>query len=45
MKYDTLDRNKLKSTVEYACNTKSKGIWCSALIIADGWEIKDDYPW
>lgn len=44
-KYDTLDRNKLKSTAEYACNAKSKGIWCSALIMADGWEIKDDYPW
>ena len=44
-KYDTLDRDKLKGTNEYACNAQRKGIWCSALIMADGWEIKDDYPW
>ena len=21
------------------------GLWCAALIMVDGWEIKDDYPW
>ncbi len=28
-----------------ACTKKGSGAWCAALIIADGWEIKDDYPW
>jgi prepilin-type N-terminal cleavage/methylation domain-containing protein len=23
----------------------SAGSWCSALIMNDGWKIKDDYPW
>ena len=23
----------------------SPGLWCAALIMVDGWEIKDDYPW
>ena len=45
MSYNTFDRNKLKSSVDYACNARHKGIWCSALIMTDGWEIKDDYPW
>jgi hypothetical protein len=30
---------------KYGCNKESRGMWCSALIQADGWEIKDDYPW
>jgi len=30
----------------YHCNsTNGRGIWCAALIIRDGWQIKDDYPW
>jgi hypothetical protein len=31
------------------CSTKITGTgsggWCAALIMMDGWEIKDDYPW
>ena len=27
------------------CNKNGRGIWCGALIQAEGWEIKDDYPW
>ena len=26
-------------------STRSPGVSCSALIMIDGWEIKDDYPW
>ena len=26
-------------------STRSPGVSCSALIMLDGWEIKDDYPW
>ena len=41
------DRNVLKnsSCLGYACNKQSRGMWCGALIMIDGWEIKDDYPW
>lgn len=28
-----------------SCNLNSSGNWCAALIMYDGWEIKDDYPW
>ena len=27
------------------CNKNKKGIACLAVILMDGWEIKDDYPW
>ena len=39
------DRDILTGTKGYACNKDKKGFWCSALILMDGWEIKDDYPW
>ena len=30
----------------YQCNkTNGRGMWCAALIMRDGWQIKDDYPW
>ena len=28
-----------------ACNKDKDGVWCAALIMLDGWEIKKDYPW
>jgi len=34
-----------KSSYRYQCNKNSLGLWCAALIMADNWEIKDDYPW
>ncbi len=27
------------------CNKTGDGSYCAALIMKDGWEIKDDYPW
>ena len=33
------------SSYRYQCNKNSRGYWCAAVIMADGWEIKDDYPW
>lgn len=27
------------------CKRGERGYWCAALIMADNWEIKDDYPW
>ena len=30
---------------EFACNQTNRGQYCAALIMLDGWEIKDDYPW
>ncbi len=41
-------RDQLKSgpsNHRYQCNKNSRGMWCLALIMADGWQIKDDYPW
>ena len=29
----------------YKCSKEYFGLLCGALIITDGWEIKDDYPW
>jgi len=30
----------------YRCNkTSGRGMWCAAVIMKDGWQIKDDYPW
>ncbi len=28
-----------------ACNINQNGFFCAGLIMVDGWEIKDDYPW
>ena len=43
---DSLDRDQItKSGNTRACNKQQDGIWCAALIMLDGWEIKDDYPW
>ena len=42
------NRNILKngpSYNSYQCNKNARGMWCAALIMADGWEIKNDYPW
>ena len=39
------NRDILTGQQKYACNKNSRGVWCSALILMDGWEIKDDYPW
>lgn len=30
---------------EFACNKVSTGNYCSSLIMKDGWEIKNGYPW
>ena len=39
------DRDVLTSEKSFACTKGKRGFWCAALIIMDGWEIKDDYPW
>jgi prepilin-type N-terminal cleavage/methylation domain-containing protein len=44
----TKTREQLKngpSNYRYQCNKNGRGMWCAALIMADGWQIKDDYPW
>ena len=38
------DRNTLKNQ-GWACNKLREGAYCAALIMYDGWQIKDDYPW
>lgn len=39
------NRDVLTGSQKYACNKNSRGFWCSALILMDGWNIKSDYPW
>lgn len=43
------NRDTLKTNSTWGCNKSSSsykaGIYCGALIMYDGWQIKDDYPW
>ena len=39
------NRDVIKGQRNYACNRNKFGFWCSALILIDGWQIKEDYPW
>lgn len=46
--YTTFDRENIKNAPRYGCSKNSgttNGAFCSALIMTDGWEIRDDYPW
>ncbi len=43
--YGEYDRDKITGTSSLACNKKSNGYWCAALIMNDGWEMAKDYPW
>ena len=49
LQYVEKTRDELKngpSANSYQCNKSSgRGMWCAALIVNDGWQIKDDYPW
>lgn len=33
------------SAYSYQCSKNARGMWCASVIMMDGWEIKDDYPW
>ena len=33
------------SAHRYQCNSQGCGAWCGALLQADGWEFRKDYPW
>ena len=33
------------SDIAKKCSRNGDGTCCAAKIMADGWEIKDDYPW
>ncbi len=39
------DYYKNTSCYRYACNRQSRGMFCAALIVTDGWQISPDYPW
>lgn len=32
-------------TVNSNCSASANGVYCTAKIINDGWQMKDDYPW
>ena len=38
-------RNTLINQSESGCSVSANGRYCAALIMNDGWQIKDDYPW
>lgn len=40
-----LTREEIKSTNRQACTQTKSGTTCGELILMDGWEIKNDYPW
>lgn len=40
-----LTREEIKSTNGQACTQTKSGTTCGELILMDGWEIKNDYPW
>ena len=46
---DILNNTSVLTSPSVACtacnNTHKNGTCCSALIMLDGWEIRDDYPW
>lgn len=49
LKTPDLSDSQIKNDTAYGCGKtatgKFAGIYCSALIQADGWKITDDYPW
>ena len=40
-----LTREEVRTTNSQACTKTKRGTTCGELILMDGWEIKDDYPW
>lgn len=43
--YPNSFENSRSSIISGGCSKTSSGNYCAALIMKDGWEIKDDYPW
>ncbi len=43
--YDYARVSLLSESDASSCSKKGNGRFCAAVIIKDGWEIKDDYPW
>ncbi len=43
--YGTKRTSLLGNTLVSACNKETEGMYCAALIMQDGWQIRDDYPW
>lgn len=40
-----LTRSEALTHASYGCNKNADGIFCPSVILYDGWQIKDDYPW
>ncbi len=43
--YPTGFENTRIQLINSGCNKMHEGFHCAALIMKDGWEIKEDYPW
>ena len=39
------DRDTMLEAGNWKCHKNSDGCRCAAVIMVDGWQIKDDYPW
>lgn len=42
---ETEIRDKWKNNTRFGCNKDAHKYYCAGLIMHDGWQIKDDYPW
>jgi hypothetical protein len=40
-----MDYDDVLNNTTSGCNKNATGILCARLILLDGWEIRDDYPW
>ena len=38
-------KNGAGSCSNRACKKGQYGLWCAALMMMDGWQITEDYPW
>ena len=41
----SFDRNSALNYPNWGCNKNASGTYCATVIMKDGWQIKDDYPW
>lgn len=41
----TRQQLKSSSSYRYNCSKNGRGMWCAALVMKDGWQMRGDYPW
>ena len=43
--YESTNIQLSRADLKRECNKSGTGLYCAALIMKDGWQIKNDYPW